>query len=408
MNFEELGLHDNVLEALDFMGFETATPIQEKTIPEILNGRDVIACAQTGTGKTAAFMLPVIQQIIESNDAGTQALVVVPTRELAIQIDQEIQGFAYFVPVNSFAIYGGGSGDDWQQQKKAITKGVDIVVATPGKLISHLNMGYVNFKTIKYFILDEADRMLDMGFHEDIQKIISYLPEKRQNLMFSATMPTNIRKLVKQTMKDPYEISIALSKPAEGVLQAAYLVYNPQKTPLINSLIADKPNYKSILIFTSTKKKVNEIVRGLKGKGYVVEGISSDLDQSEREEMLRRFRSKKTRVLVSTDVLSRGIDIKDINLVINYDVPGDAEDYVHRIGRTARADTTGVALTLINEDEMYKFDRIEKLIEKVVMKAPLPPELGEGPEWSLKKRGYNPRGKGGRKPGGHKNYRKKK
>jgi superfamily II DNA/RNA helicase len=408
MNFEELGLHDNVLEALDFMGFETATPIQEKTIPEILKGRDVIACAQTGTGKTAAFMLPVIQQIIESNDTGTQALVVVPTRELAIQIDQEIQGFAYFVPVNSFAIYGGGSGDDWQQQKKAITKGVDIVVATPGKLISHLNMGYVNFKTIKYFILDEADRMLDMGFYDDIQKIIGYLPEKRQNLMFSATMPPNIRKLVKQTMKDPYEISIALSKPAEGVLQAAYLVYNPQKTPLINNLIANKPNYKSILIFTSTKKKVNEIVRGLKGKGYIVEGISSDLDQSEREEMLRRFRSKKTRVLVSTDVLSRGIDIKDINLVINYDVPGDAEDYVHRIGRTARADTTGVALTLVNEDEMYKFDRIEKLIEKVVMKAPLPPELGEGPEWSLKKRGYSSRGKGGRKSGGHQKYRKKK
>jgi ATP-dependent RNA helicase RhlE len=407
MNFEELGLHDNVLEALDFMGFETATPIQEKTIPEILQGRDVIACAQTGTGKTAAFMLPVIQQIIESNDTGTQALVVVPTRELAIQIDQQIQGFAYFVPVNSFAIYGGGSGDDWQQQKKAITKGVDIVVATPGKLISHLNMGYVNFKTIKYLILDEADRMLDMGFHDDIQKIIGFLPEKRQNLMFSATMPTNIRKLVKQTMKDPYEISIELSKPAEGVLQAAYLVYNPQKTPLINSLIADKPNYKSILIFTSTKKKVNEIVRGLKGNGYVVEGISSDLDQSEREEMLRRFRSKKTRVLVSTDVLSRGIDIKDINLVINYDVPGDAEDYVHRIGRTARADTTGVALTLINEDEMYKFDRIEKLIEKVVMKAPLPPALGEGPEWSLKKRGYSSRGKGGKRSGGRKNYRKK-
>ncbi len=407
MNFEELGLHDNVLEALDFMGFETATPIQEQTIPEILKGRDVIACAQTGTGKTAAFMLPVIQQIIESDHKGTQALVVVPTRELAIQIDQAIQGFAYFVPVGSFAIYGGGSGDDWQQQKKAITKGVDIVVATPGKLISHLNMGYVNFKTIKYLILDEADRMLDMGFYDDIQKIIGYLPKERQNLMFSATMPSNIRKLVKQTMKDPFEIALALSKPAEGVLQAAYLVYDNQKTPLINGLIADKPHYKSIIIFTSTKKKVGEIVRGLKGKGYDVEGISSDLEQSEREEMLRRFRSKKTRVLVSTDVLSRGIDIKDINLVINYDVPQDAEDYVHRIGRTARADTTGVALTLINEAEMYKFDRIEKLIEKKVMKAPLPAELGEGPEWSLKKRSYKPRGKGGRKSGGKKHYKKK-
>jgi superfamily II DNA/RNA helicase len=397
MNFEELGLNDDVLDALDFMGFEKATPIQEKTIPEILKGRDIIACAQTGTGKTAAFILPVLQKIIESNDKGTQALVIVPTRELAIQIDQQIQGFAYFVPVGSLPVYGGGSGDDWQQQKKAITKGIDIIVATPGKLISHLNMGYVNFKTVKYLILDEADRMLDMGFHDDIQKILSHLPEKRQNLMFSATMPANIKKLASKTMDNPFEIAIALSKPAEGVLQAAYLVYDSQKTPLINNLIADKPNYKSIIIFTSTKKKVNEIVRGLKGKGYTVEGISSDLEQSEREAMLGRFRSKKTRVLVSTDVLSRGIDIKDINLVINYDVPHDAEDYVHRIGRTARADTTGVALTLINEDEMYKFDKIEKLIERIVIKAPLPPQIGEGPEWTLKRKfNSNRKGFGGR------------
>ena len=285
-------------------------------------------------------------------------------------------------------------------------------MATPGKLISHLNMGYVNFKTIKYLILDEADRMLDMGFYDDIQKIIGYLPKVRQNLMFSATMPPNIRKLVKQTMEDPFEITLALSKPAEGVLQAAYLVYNNQKTQLIDSLIADKPNYQSIIIFTSTKKKVGEIVRSLKGKGYEVEGISSDLEQSEREEMLSRFRAKKTRVLVSTDVLSRGIDIKDINLVINFDVPGDAEDYVHRVGRTARADSTGVALTLVNEEEMYKFDRIEKLIEKKVMKAPLPPALGEGPEWSLKKRHYRSSGsKGGKRggrSGGKRNYRNKK
>lgn len=407
MNFEDLGLHDDVLEALDFMGFETATPIQEQTIPKILEGRDVIACAQTGTGKTAAFILPVLQQIIEGGKTGTQALVIVPTRELAIQIDQQIQGFAYFIPVGSLAIYGGGSGDDWQQQKMAITKGIDIIVATPGKLISHLNMGYVNFGTIKYLILDEADRMLDMGFFDDIQKIISHLPKKRQNLMFSATMPPNIRKLVKQTMNEPFEVSIAMSKPAEGVLQAAYLVYDNQKTPLINALIADKPNYKSIIIFTSTKRKVNEIVRGLKGKGYPVEGISSDLEQAEREEMLGRFRSKKTRVLVSTDVLSRGIDIKDINLVINYDVPHDAEDYVHRIGRTARADTTGVALTLINEQEMHKFDRIEKLIEKKVMKAPLPADLGPGPEWDLSKKFYTPGRKPGGKPGGKGKFKNK-
>lgn len=385
MTFEELGLNDEVLDAIDAMGFTKATPIQEKTIPETLKGRDVIACAQTGTGKTAAFILPVLHKMVEDQSHGTKTLVIVPTRELAIQIDQQIQGFAYFVSVGSLAIYGGGGGDDWQQQKKAITKGIDIIVATPGKLISHLNMGYVKFDQVKYLILDEADRMLDMGFSDDIKKIISHLPAKRQNLMFSATMPPKIRKLAAKIMRDPFEVTIALSKPAEGVLQAAYLVYESQKTRLINNLIADKPNYKSILIFTSTKRKVNEIVRGLRSKKYDVEGISSDLEQTEREAMLARFRTKKTRVLVSTDVLSRGIDIKDINLVINYDVPHDAEDYVHRIGRTARADTTGVALTMITEEEMYKFDRIEKLIEKIVPKAPLPAELGNGPEWSLKK-----------------------
>lgn len=387
MNFKELQLNDTLLEALSFMGFEEATPIQERAIPAILEHKDLIACAQTGTGKTAAFILPVLNALLaEKEHRQTKVLVIVPTRELAIQIDQQIQGFSYFTNAESIAIYGGGSGSEWDQQKRALTSGIEIIVATPGKLISHLNMGYVKFDHVKYLILDEADRMLDMGFHEDIQKIITYLPKERQTLMFSATMPPKIKQLAKKTLHNPVEITIGLSKPAEGVLQAAYLIYENQKTPLINSLIADKPAVKSILIFSSTKKKVSEIVKGLKNKQYRVEGISSDLEQKQREEVLRDFRSKRIRVLVATDVLSRGIDIKDIDIVINYDVPGDAEDYVHRIGRTARAASTGLAITLINQDDMYKFHRIEALIENEVMKLPLPAELGEGPKWAPKNR----------------------
>lgn len=383
MKFVDFELNEHLMEALSYMGFDEATPIQEKAIPKILEGRDLIASAQTGTGKTAAFLLPILNKLSDKHSQ-LDTLIIVPTRELAIQIDQQIEGFSYFTHVTSLPVYGGGEGQDWETQKKALTKGAEVIVATPGKLISHLNMGYVKFDHLTHLILDEADRMLDMGFHDDIQKIITYLPKKRQTLMFSATMPPKIRELARKILKDPEEISIAISKPAEGVIQAACLTYDTQKTPLINSMIANKPEVKSILIFTSTKKKVSEIVRGLKSKKYVVEGISSDLEQSEREEVLLRFRSKQTRVLVATDVLSRGIDIKDINFVINYDVPGDAEDYVHRIGRTARADTKGVALTLINEDDMLKFDRIEKLIERKVQRVKLPEALGDGPEWKVK------------------------
>jgi len=369
------------------MGFETATPIQEQAIPAIIEGRDLLACAQTGTGKTAAFILPVLNTLSGQDTHDIKALVIVPTRELALQIDQEVQGFGYFLDLESIAIYGGGDGSEWEQQKQALTSGADLVIATPGKLMSHLNLGYVKMNQLQFLILDEADRMLDMGFIEDIQKIISYLPKERQNLLFSATMPPKIAQLAKKILTDPFEIKLALSKPPEGVLQAAYLAHNHQKSGLITNLIADKPDYKSILIFTSTKKKVSEIVRALKGHGYDVAGISSDLEQKERENVLAKFKAKRTRVLVATDVLSRGIDIKDINLVINYDVPNDAEDYVHRVGRTARAETTGVALTLINEDEMYKFSQIERLIEREVMKIPLPPELGEGPKWEVRRSG---------------------
>ena len=387
MKFAELGIHDDLLDAISYMGFNEATPIQEQAIPVILDGNDLIACAQTGTGKTAAFLLPVLDLIADLPSGTTSTLIIVPTRELALQIDQQVQGIGYTMGISSIAIYGGGDGDDWGQQKIALTKGADIVVATPGKLISHLNLGYVKFDTIKFLILDEADRMLDIGFYEDIIKIISYLPKDRQTLMFSATMAPKIRNLANQVLKNPKEINISISKPAEGVLQAAYLIYNQQKNGLICHLVAENPDYTSILIFCSTKRAVSELTRALKKEKLQAEAISSDLEQAEREKVLLGYRSKRIRILVATDVMSRGIDIKDINLVINYDVPNDAEDYVHRVGRTARADATGVALTLVNEDDMFKFHQIEKLIEREVFKIPLPEKFGAGPLWQIKYRG---------------------
>ncbi|MBL4623622.1 MAG: DEAD/DEAH box helicase [Flavobacteriales bacterium] len=382
MKFEEFKLHEQLLEGLGYMGFEDATPIQEAAIPKILSGKDLIGCAQTGTGKTAAFILPVLHKLASKKAKGLNTLVICPTRELAIQIEQEIQGFAYFTGATSLAIYGGGDGTNWEAQKLALTDGCDIVVATPGKLLSHINMGYVDFSNIEHIILDEADRMLDMGFVDDILKIIEMMPKDRQSLFFSATMPSKIRDFAAKILKKEYDqISMAISKPAEGVLQAAYLVYDNQKARLLTQLIDKNPEYESIIVFTSTKRKVADIMQAFRGKKYTVAAISSDYEQKQREEVLLGFRSKRVRVLIATDVVSRGIDIKDINLVVNYDVPNDAPDYVHRVGRTARANTTGVALTLVNEDDMYKMHKIEELIESEVPKSPLPPELGEGPKW---------------------------
>jgi len=411
MNFNELGIHEDLLDAISYMGFKEATPIQEQAIPEILEGNDLIACAQTGTGKTAAFLLPILDLLADLPGGETTTLIIVPTRELAMQIDQQLQGIGYTMGINSIAIYGGGDGDDWGQQKKALTQGADVVVATPGKLISHLNLGYVKFDTIKYLILDEADRMLDIGFYDDIIKIISYLPKERQTLMFSATMAPKIRSLASKILKNPSEINIAVSKPAEGVLQAAYLCYDNQKINLINHLISENPDYNSILIFCSTKKKVNELASSMKKNGFQAEGISSDLEQEKREEVLQGFKSRRIRILVATDVLSRGIDIKEINLVINFDVPQDAEDYVHRVGRTARADATGVALTLVNEKDMSYFHRIEQLIERQVFKIPMPEQFGEGPEWKTpsnqnKSKKYKYRKKKKGKPGSQKNRKR--
>jgi len=400
MKFSELKLTEKLLDGLYYMGFEKATPVQEQAIPMILQGRDLLACAQTGTGKTAAFILPVLHKLSLKESDKIRAVVIAPTRELALQIEQQVQAFAYFVDVSSVAVYGGGDGKDFDRQKKALVGGTDIVVVTPGKFIAHLQNKYVDLSHVEYLILDEADRMLDMGFLPDIEKIMSYTPKGRQSLLFSATMPPKIRELSKKMLKNPGEVSIAISKPAEGLVQAAYLVYDRDKAALIRHLIADKPSYESIIVFSSTKKKVSEIVRALSRQNYKVQAISSDLGQSDREDALRKFRSKETRVIVATDVLSRGIDIKGINLVVNFDVPRDAEDYVHRIGRTARADESGVALTLVNPDDVSRMMNIEKLIDQEVMKVPLPDGFGAGPEYKITRssHGGGGRGRGG---GGH-------
>lgn len=402
MKFTELGLDEKVIEAIGYMGYDEATPIQELAIPIITRGKDLIACAQTGTGKTAAFLLPILHNMYRNGAGnGTQTLVVCPTRELAVQIEQAVQGFAYFLGINSIAIYGGGTGKDWETQKKALSKGADIIVATPGKLISLLNMGYTEFKKLKYFILDESDRMMDMGFIDDIKKIASHLPKERQTLMFSATMPSKIRKLSAELLKTPEHINIAISKPAAGVLQAVYLVHDNQKVNLLCKLIRDKPSYESIIVFTSRKKFVNEVVQALKRNKLNAAGISSDYDQSVRMQVLKDFKSRNTRILVATDVMSRGIDIKEINLVVNFDCPKSAEDYVHRVGRTARASTTGVALTFINQDDMHSFKQIEEIIETEVPKVPLPEEIGKGPAWDPTYR--KKQGRGGR--GGSRNHK---
>ncbi len=382
MKFSEFNFHADLNEGIDSLGFEEATPIQEQCIPFILEGKDVIASAQTGTGKTAAFLLPIIQKIMEAGEhESVKAMIIVPTRELAIQIDQQMEGLSYFTNLSSMAIYGGGDGIEYAQEKTALTQGADVIICTPGRMISHLNHDYVNVSGLEYLILDEADRMLDMGFFEDIVRITSKLPKKRQTLMFSATMPEQIRLLARKTLNAPEEINIAISKPAEKILQIAYVVYNTQKIELVKYLLKTK-DLNSILVFCSTKSATKDLSRALKLEGFGVEDIHSDLEQRQREDVLLRFKSKETNILVATDILSRGIDIEDIDLVVNYDVPHDGEDYIHRIGRTARAEADGVAITLINQEEQIKFQAIEELLEKEVYKAQLPVHLGEGPEYN--------------------------
>lgn len=375
MKFSELNLGSQLLEAISYMGFEETTPVQEQVIPVVLQNRDLIAVAQTGTGKTAAFVLPILNKLAGKKDHSIDTLIIVPTRELAIQIDQQIQGFSYFIPAQSIAVYGGGSGTDWDSEVHAFRHGADIIIATPGRLLSHIRMGTVSFKKLRHLVLDEADRMLDMGFIDDIRTIISNLPEKRQTLLFSATMPPAIRSLAKKVLTDPAEVSLAISTPAEGIDQKMYLVNENQKDSVLKHILGEKADYSSIIIFSSTKRKISEIVRTLVKAGFQAKGISSDLEQDKREEILREFRARKIRILVATDVMSRGIDIKDINLIVNYDVPRNAEDYVHRIGRTARVRAIGEAVMLVTPRETGSLSKIERLIRMPIPKITAPENI---------------------------------
>jgi superfamily II DNA/RNA helicase len=383
MKFTDFNFSEEINQGLEAMRFEEPTPVQEEAIPHLQKGKDIIAVAQTGTGKTAAYLLPVLDHIVKGKGGKISCLIIAPTRELAMQIDQQIEGFSYFTGASSIAIYGGGSGSSFEAEKTALKDGADIIVATPGRLLSHLNLKYVQISELEHLILDEADRMLDMGFSDDIKRIAEFLPKKRQNIMFSATMPPKIRKLAKEIMDDPAEVNIAISQTAEGILQAAHMAYDGQKNELLKFLLKDKDELNSIIIFTSRKSSVKDIVRDLKKMDMNAAGISSDLDQEGREEVLRQFKNKRLRILVATDIISRGIDIDSIDLVLNYDVPSDPEDYVHRVGRTARAKSTGVALTFINPDGIYDFNKIEQLIGKSVPKVPNPPEIGDGPEYKV-------------------------
>jgi superfamily II DNA/RNA helicase len=411
LTFKELGLADSLLAGIDSMGFKTATPIQTQVIPPILEGKDIIASAQTGTGKTAAFLLPVVHKLITEPHAEDKinALVIVPTRELAIQIADNMEGLGYFTNVGCMAVYGGGDGNSFTTEKTALTTGIDIIVCTPGRMIAHLNMGYVNLKEVKYLVLDEADRMLDMGFQDELMKIISFLSPDRQNLLFSATMPHKMRELARKILNKPVEINIAVSKPPEQIIQNAFVVYEAQKAPLVKYLLKLK-EYTRVIIFCSKKQNVKHLTADLKRAKFSVEEIHSDLMQDQRERVMQEFRNKKITILVATDILSRGIDIDEIELVINYDVPNDGEDYIHRIGRTARAESEGTAYTLISPSEQRKFATIETLLEKSVIKAVVPEEFGETPEYNPGAQSSADKGRkfsSGAKKGGKKFWKKK-
>lgn len=407
MKFSELQLNANVLEALEAMRFDECTPIQEQAIPIILEGKDLIAVAQTGTGKTAAFLLPVLNKLSEGNhpEEAINCVIMSPTRELAQQIDQQMEGFSYFMPVSSVAVYGGNDGTLFEQQKKGLSLGADVVIATPGRLISHLSLGYVDLSKVSYFILDEADRMLDMGFFDDIMQIVKYLPKERQTIMFSATMPAKIQQLANTILNNPSEVKLSVSKPADKIIQAAYVCYENQKLGIIRTLFADEVPER-VIIFASSKIKVKEVTKALKSMQLNVGEMHSDLEQAQREVVMHEFKAGRINILVATDIVARGIDIDDIRLVVNFDVPHDSEDYVHRIGRTARANNDGVALTFVSEKEQGNFKNIENFLEKEIYKIPIPAELGEAPEY--KPRSFSGGGRSGgnsRKGGGFKGKR---
>ena len=404
MDFYDLDLNDDVLDALDAMNFTTCTPIQEHTIPPLLEGRDLIGVAQTGTGKTAAYLLPILSMLSDGGypDDAINCIIMSPTRELAQQIDQAMEGFSYYVPVSSVAVYGGNDGIRYEQERRGLALGADVIIATPGRLISHISLGNVDLSRTSFFILDEADRMLDMGFYDDIMQIAKQLPENRQTIMFSATMPDKIQKLASSILRDPVEVRLAVNKPAEKIVQTAYICYETQKLGIIKSLFKEtKPE--RVIIFSSKKTKVKEIAAAFKRMKLNVGEMHSDLDQAQRDMVMREFKSGRIDILVATDIVSRGIDIDDIRLVINYDAPRDCEDYVHRIGRTARAGAEGCAITFVAVDDQSRFAEIEEFIGREVHKLSLPEGLGDAPEYNPKKksgRGKGSHGRGGRK-GGH-------
>jgi len=366
LKFTDFNLHPSLMDGLNAMSFKEPTPIQTQTIPLIMDGHDVLGCAQTGTGKTAAFLLPILHSLTVNPSEKIATLIIVPTRELAVQIDQQLEGFSYFTPISAIAVYGGRDGQSLDLEKKALKGGAPIVVATPGRLIAHIDMGYVNFDSLRYLVLDEADRMLDMGFAPDIMKIVNMLPKKRQTLLFSATMPAPIRKFSQQLLNNPKEVSISISKPAEKIIQSMYGVEDEQKPALAEQILSGFKEMEKILIFAGTKIKVRQVSDRLLKAGFDVAAIHSDLEQAEREDRLSAFRNGKLKIVVATDVLSRGIDIKGIDLVINYDVPGDPEDYVHRIGRTGRAEAEGMAITFVNYKDRPKIFSIEKMMGREI------------------------------------------
>ncbi len=385
MKFDELNLDENVLQALDAMNFRECTPVQEHTIPVILEGHDLIGVAQTGTGKTAAYLLPILNQLNKGTYPADNinCIIMSPTRELAQQIDQQMEGFSYFISASSVAVYGGNDGIRFEQEKKGLTLGADVVIATPGRLISHLSMGYVDLSKVSFFILDEADRMLDMGFYDDIMQIVKFLPKERQTIMFSATMPAKIHQLAQSILHNPVEVKLAVSKPADKIIQTAYVCYENQKLGIIQSLFKDQTPER-VIVFASSKLKVKEVTQAFHRMKLNVGEMHSDLEQAQRDQIMREFKSGRINILVATDIVSRGIDIDDIRLVINYDVPHDCEDYVHRIGRTARANNDGCAITFVNEKDQTPFKTIEDFLGKSIYKIPVPDELGEAPEYAPK------------------------
>jgi ATP-dependent RNA helicase RhlE len=383
MLFTELPLTDSLLEGLDAMNFKETTPIQEQAIPILLNKKDVIACAQTGTGKTAAFLLPLLSnlQTDDHDQNKVNAIIMAPTRELAQQIDQMMEGFSYYTPFSSVAVYGGNDGEAWDVQKKGLLNGADVVISTPGRLLSHINLYNIDFSGVKYFILDEADRMLDMGFYDDIMKIVKLLPKDRQTVMFSATMPPKIQQMAKTILRNPEEITISVAKPPESIIQSSYICYESQKMEILKLLFKNKKPHK-VILFSGKKQKVKEIAKTLQKMDLSVGEMHSDLDQSQREHVMREFKNERIDILVATDIVSRGIDIDDITLVINFDVPYDVEDYVHRIGRTARAGDSGMAITFVSPEDQHLFEKIEQFLQKKIYRIPVPSELGETPEYN--------------------------